>query len=186
MEHIHTKPSPNGIIIRQTGVQETALLQAIGRQTFFETFSATNTEENMSKYLAEGFAAEKLNAELNDPGSAFYFALCDDQVIGYLKLNFGNAQTDLKDSNALEIERIYVLQDFHGKQVGQLLYEKAVETAQQADADYIWLGVWEENPRAIRFYEKNGFVAFDKHIFVLGDDKQTDILMKRQLKADPS
>lgn len=172
----------HSVSIEKINMPELARLQQIGRQTFFETFSATNTEENMNKYLAEGFAAEKLNAELNDPCSAFYFAMCDDQVIGYLKLNFGSAQTDLKDSNAVEIERIYVLQHFHGKQVGQLLYEKAVEAAQQADADYIWLGVWEENPRAIRFYEKNGFVAFDKHIFRLGDDEQTDIMMKRQLK----
>lgn len=82
----------------------------------------------------------------------------------------------------MEIERIYVLKEFHGKKVGQILYEKAIELAKGIDADFIWLGVWEENPRAIRFYEKNGFSAFDKHIFQLGNDEQTDIMMKLELK----
>ena len=115
------------------------------------------------------------NAEL-------YFAMLNNQVVGYLKLNFGQAQTELKDDKALEIERIYVLQEFHGKKIGQLLYEKAIQIAKQANMDYVWLGVWEENERAINFYKKNGFVAFDKHLFKLGDDEQTDIMMKLQLE----
>ena len=102
--------------------------------------------------------------------------------MGYLKLNGGNSQTELKDERTLEIERIYVLSSWYGKQVGQLLYNKAIEVALELNADYIWLGVWEENQRAIRFYERNGFVAFDKHIFRLGDDEQTDIMMKRPVE----
>ncbi|WP_299820123.1 GNAT family N-acetyltransferase [uncultured Pontibacter sp.] len=156
-------------------------LQKIGRQTFSETFSASNSEENMAKYLEDGFSLEKLTTELNDPGSEFYFALLNKDVIGYLKLNFGQSQTELKENKALEIERIYVLKEFHGKKVGQLLYEKALEIAKQKNVDFVWLGVWEENPRAINFYKKNGFVEFDKHIFKLGDDEQTDIMMKLNL-----
>lgn len=157
-------------------------LQKIGKQTFHETFSASNTEENMKKYLNEGFTTEKLTAELNDKNSEFFFAKHNNTVIGYLKLNFGQSQTELKDDKALEIERIYVAKEFHGKKVGQLLYEKAIQTAQQTNANYVWLGVWEENQRAIHFYKKNGFIEFDKHIFKLGDDEQTDIMMKLQLK----
>ena len=157
-------------------------LQEISRQTFSETFSESNTEENLKKYLEEGFSIEKLTAELNDKNSEFYFAELDHTVIGYLKLNLGQSQTELKADNALEIERIYVLQEFHGKKVGQLLYEKAMQIAKQKNADFVWLGVWEENPRAINFYQKNGFIAFDKHIFKLGNDEQTDIMMKLQLK----
>lgn len=82
----------------------------------------------------------------------------------------------------LEIERIYVLKAFHGKKVGQLLHDKAMEVSKQRSVDYVWLGVWEENPRAIRFYEKNSFVAFDKHIFKLGNEEQTDIMMKLQTR----
>jgi diamine N-acetyltransferase len=159
-------------------------LQKIGRQTFFETFSEVNTEENMTKYLEEGFSFEKLTAELSNKNSEFYFAKLDNNIIGYLKVNFGQSQTELKDDKALEIERIYVLKEFHGKKVGQLLYNKAIQIARQKKTDYVWLGVWEENPRAINFYRKNGFVEFDKHIFRLGNDEQTDIMMKLKLDKD--
>ena len=157
-------------------------LQQIGRQTFLETFSAENTEENINTYLKEGFSLEKLTDELNDKNAEFYFAELDSKIIGYLKLNSGPSQTELKDDKALEIERIYVLKEFHGNKVGQLLYEKAIEIARQSNADYVWLGVWEQNLRAINFYKKNGFVEFDKHIFKLGNDEQIDIMMRLQLK----
>ncbi len=156
-------------------------LQKIGRQTFSETFSDGNTEENMAKYLDEGFSIDKLTIELNDKNAEFYFATFNKNVIGYLKLNFGQSQTELKDDKGLEIERIYVKNEFHGKKVGQLLYDKALEIAHLNKSDFVWLGVWEKNPRAINFYKKNGFVEFDTHIFKLGNDEQTDIMMKLKL-----
>lgn len=165
--------------IKRITTADICLLQEIGRQTFTETFAAVNTEENMASYLDENFSPERLTAELNNENSEFYFAVLENEVIGYLKLNFGDAQNELKNSNALEIQRIYIKQAFQGKKVGQLLYEKAIETAKQKNVGYVWLGVWEHNTKAIRFYQKNGFVEFDKHIFQLGDDKQTDIMMKR-------
>lgn len=171
------------IEIKKATPDEGVQLQTIAKQTFLETFSANNTQENMKKYLEQALSLEKLTSELTDTNSDFYFASNGNQIIGYLKLNFGQSQTDLKDTNALEIERIYVLSEFHGKKVGQLLYEKAIQTAKQTNAPYVWLGVWEENQRAINFYKKNGFVAFNKHIFRLGDDEQTDIMMKLQLEG---
>ncbi|MEZ0005137.1 ribosomal protein S18 acetylase RimI-like enzyme [Flavobacterium sp. 28YEA47A] len=170
------------ILLRKVTLSDIDQLQKIGRQTFFETFAESNTEENMKEYLDNGFSTEKLHSELSNTNSEFYFALEEDTVIGYLKLNFGESQTELKDDKALEIERIYVLKEFHGKKVGQLLYDKAIQIATKTKANYVWLGVWEENPRAIAFYKKNGFVEFDKHIFRLGDEEQTDIMMKLQLK----
>ena len=169
------------INIKKATLNDIDQLQYIGRETFSETFSSSNTEENMSKYLDEGFSHEKLMDEVSNLGSEFYFALFKNKVIGYLKINFGASQTELKDEEALEIERIYVLRAFHGKKVGQMLYEKALEIAKQKKTPYVWLGVWEENHRAIRFYQKNGFVAFDKHIFKLGDDEQIDVMMKLEL-----
>ena len=171
----------NTIEIKKISLKEIDELQKIGRQTFQETFSESNSEENMKSYLEEGFSNEKLTAELNNENSEFYFALLDTNVIGYLKINFGASQTELKDSKALEIERIYVSKEFHGKSVGQLLYDKAIEIAKQKSSEYVWLGVWEENQRAINFYKKNGFVEFDKHIFKLGNDGQTDIMMRLKL-----
>ncbi|UGS22630.1 GNAT family N-acetyltransferase [Flavobacterium channae] len=171
------------IRIMKADLQDVEKLQKIGKETFFETFSESNSDENMQKYLIEGFSIEKLTTELTDTNAEFYFAVFDEEVIGYLKLNFGDSQTELKDNKALEIERIYVSKEFHGKNIGQLLYDKAIEVANQKNADYVWLGVWEENPRAISFYKKNGFVEFDKHIFRLGDEEQTDIMMKLNLKG---
>ena len=171
------------IITRRITLDDLEKLQNIGRKTFEETFSESNSEENMRNYLEEGFSKEKLTAELKNKDSEFYFATLKDEVIGYLKVNFGESQTELKDSKALEIERIYVSKEFHGKSIGQILYDKAIEIAKQKGSEYVWLGVWEENPRAISFYKKNGFVEFDKHIFRLGDDEQTDIMMKMKLES---
>jgi ribosomal protein S18 acetylase RimI-like enzyme len=136
----------------------------------------------MNKYLQENFSLEKITTEFNDINSQFYFAKDGEKILGYLKLNFGESQTELKDQRALEIERIYVLKEFHGKKVGQVLFDKALEIAEEKNVDYVWLGVWEENPKALNFYKKNGFEEFDKHIFQLGNDKQTDLLMKLKLK----
>lgn len=171
----------NTIEINQIGLADVEQLQQISKATFIETFAAENTEEDMRRYLEESLSIAKLTAELSDANTEFYVALLEDKVIGYLKLNMGRAQTELQDDKALEIERIYVTKEFHGKNVGQVLYEKAIQRAKERNADYIWLGVWEKNPRAIQFYTKNGFVEFDKHIFMLGNDEQTDIMMKLQL-----
>lgn len=171
----------NSIVIKKIGLEQLVPLQEIGSKTFYDTFFESDSKESMNAYLDTSFSTEKLTAELENPNSEFYFATQNEDVIGYLKVNFGAAQTELQDANAVEIERIYVLQDYHGKQVGQLLFEKAMAIAKNNHCNYIWLGVWEENHRALQFYTKNGFVAFDKHIFVLGDESQTDIMMKLKL-----
>ncbi len=167
--------------IKKATIKDLEALQLIGRQTFSETFAEVNSEENMIKYLEESFADEKLTAELNNADSHFYLAELDNKIIGYLKLNTGDAQTEKQDRNALEIERIYVAKEFHGKKIAQALYAQALQTAAELKAEYIWLGVWENNHRAVSFYTKNGFIQFDTHIFRLGDDEQTDLLMKKDL-----
>jgi diamine N-acetyltransferase len=181
--HYKNESIVDNIEIRRIAIEDIEELQKIGRQTFEETFAASNSAENMNTYLEEGFSNEKLTAELQNENSELYFAELDGRVIGYLKLNFGPSQTELKDDKAIEIERIYVVKEFHGKKVGQVLYEKAIQVAIDKGADYVWLGVWEKNERALTFYKKNGFVEFDKHLFRLGNDEQTDIMMKLQLKA---
>ena len=158
-------------------------LVAIARETFVESFAAMNTEANMRAYIDEALTAERLAAELADEHSAFYLATLGEEVIGYLKVNTGTAQTESTDANSLEIERIYVRKAFHGHKVGQRLLDKALEIGRERNAEAVWLGVWEKNPRAIRFYEKNGFASFGTHIFQMGDDPQTDILMRRKVQA---
>ena len=169
------------IEIKKASLSELEALQIISIQTFTETFAEVNTAENMDNYIQNHFSTEQLSTEVNNPNSHFFIAYSDTEPIGYLKLNFGKAQTEVINDHALEIHRIYVSQSFHGKKVGQLLLDKVIEIAQQNSVEYVWLGVWEENHRALRFYTKNGFVTFDTHVFILGDDEQTDLLMKLEL-----
>ncbi|SIQ09208.1 GNAT family N-acetyltransferase [Chryseobacterium sp. RU33C] len=171
----------SSIIINKALAEDVEVVQRLGIQTFSETFAEDNTEEALKKYLEESFNTEKIKSELNNPDSHFYIAWEEDNPVGYLKVNTGSAQTELKDDTSLEIERIYVKKSHHGKKVGQLLYNQALETAQQLKKSYLWLGVWEENLRALQFYRKNGFVEFNKHIFRLGEEEQTDLMMKKIL-----
>lgn len=170
------------IVLKKVFSADVAQLQQIAIKTFNEAYDANNSEQNMEDYIASSFTEKKLHAEISDPNSIFYFAMLGNDIIGYLKVNLGASQTELKDSNALEVERIYVMKAYYGKQVGQALFDKVIEIARLRSVEYIWLGVWEENPRAIRFYEKNGFVAFDTHVFNLGDEEQTDIMMKLRIE----
>ncbi|CAI8793480.1 GNAT family N-acetyltransferase [Chryseobacterium sp. IT-36CA2] len=169
-------------IINKASAEDVEIVQNLGIQTFSETFAEDNTEEAMKKYLEESFNTQKIKSELNNPDSLFYIAWEEDNPVGYLKVNTGNAQTELQDETSLEIERIYVKKSHHGKKVGQLLYDQALEIARQLSKSYLWLGVWEENLRALNFYKKNGFVEFDKHIFRLGEEEQTDLMMKKILE----
>ena len=169
------------IEIKKASLLDLESIQKIGKQTFMETFAAVNTAKNIADYLEKSFNIQQLTFELNHPESQFYLAIFEQEVIGYLKINFGKAQTESINDKALEIHRIYVLKEFHGKKVGQLFINQVMKIVQNHPVEYIWLGVWEENHRAIAFYAKNGFTVFDKHIFTLGDDVQTDLLMKYQI-----
>ena len=167
--------------IRKINIDDLEALRDLSNQTFKETFEEVNTEEDMQKYLLENLSIEKLKTELENVNSEFYFAENNDEILGYLKLNFKDAQTEKVEENYFEIERIYVLKAFLGQKIGQILFDKAIEIGREKNLEYVWLGVWEENHRAIRFYEKNGFEIFGKHDFVLGKDVQTDLLMKLKL-----
>lgn len=165
-------------LINKVSPDEIDILQKLSKQTFFESFSWGNTEENMARYLEEGFSIDKLSRELNDENTTFYFIRSGADIIGYMKLNEGLSQTELQEEHGLEIERIYVLKEYQGKGVGKKLLSRAIQMANQKNAPFIWLGVWEENKKAIAFYEKNGFVTFDQHFFMVGEDRQTDLMMK--------
>lgn len=169
-------------LVFKAGLEHLHLIKKIGEDTFRETFSEMNTEDDMKKYLSENFSTEKLSEEISNNNSEYYYAMEQGDIMGYLKLNFKDAQTELKDSKSLEIERIYVLKEFQEEGVGLSFLNKAKQRAKQCNLDFIWLGVWEENSKAIHFYKKHGFEKFDKHTFVLGNDKQTDIMMKLKLK----
>jgi ribosomal protein S18 acetylase RimI-like enzyme len=172
---------PVKITIRKAEMTDAAVLLEFSKTTFFDFFGPLNDAANMEAYSAVAFTSQRILTELINRDSEFYFAILDDEIVGYLKLNFNNAQTEFQHANALEIERIYVSRDHHKKRIGQQLLTFAVETGVKKQFEYIWLGVWEHNNNAIGFYQHNGFEVFSSHEFLLGDDKQTDLLMKKVL-----
>lgn len=154
-------------------------LHNLSRQTFAEAFGTMNTEANIRHYLKHNLSATRLKEELLHPHSAFFFGRHEGKPVSYLKINTGPAQTEMQDGSAMEIERIYVRRDKQGMSIGQRLLDHALELALRNNMDRVWLGVWEENHRAISFYRRNGFEPFGRHDFMLGRDRQTDILMHR-------
>lgn len=175
MEH---KP----LVIRRPLEAEASLIADISRQTFVESFGGVNTEENMNKFMTKEFSKEKLMAELSDNKNSFFMALSGEEIAGYVKLRESENPSALKNKNAIELSRIYAVNKMIGMGVGKLLMEKAVEFALETQKEVLWLGVWEKNERAINFYHRWGFVKFSEHNFILGDDVQTDWLMKKALK----
>jgi ribosomal protein S18 acetylase RimI-like enzyme len=169
------------ITLKRVELTEVQKLLTISREMFFTAFAHLNSPDNMVIYSAKAFTIKKLQEELADPDSHFYFAYADDQIAGYIKLNYNAAQTELKDPKALEIERIYVGSNFQNQGIGQQLLQFAIDKATANQFKYVWLGVWDENHHAIRFYERHGFQIFSKHEFMLGNDQQTDLLLKKQL-----
>jgi ribosomal protein S18 acetylase RimI-like enzyme len=169
------------ITIQKVQIADAETLLSFSRKTFYEFFAHLNDPANMEAYASVAFTSQSMLEQINNPDSAFYFALYEDDIVGYIKLNFNTAQTEFKDNNALEIERIYVSGEHHGKYIGKQLLDFAIDIARNKQFDYVWLGVWEHNFKAIGFYEYNGFKAFSSHEFLLGDDRQVDLLMKRDL-----
>ena len=170
----------SSVSIRPVSPADLKILVDLSRKVFFDSFNHLNTPDNMKEYMDRAFNPEQLLSELRNPMSEFYFVTVDDTIAGYLKLNKDTAQSDIRDETSLEIERIYVDQAFQGKGLGAILMTKAVERAKDLNLQYIWLGVWEKNTDAKRFYERHGFVEFGNHEFKMGDDVQTDILMRRE------
>jgi diamine N-acetyltransferase len=150
-------------------------------KTFRDTFAEVNTKEDMKIYLAKAFSRDQLLKEISDPASTFLLALDEGTVVGYAKLKEGESRSELNGERGIEIERIYTLKDYLGKRVGKLLMQTCLDIAAQRGYKLVWLGVWEYNPRAIAFYEKWGFEKFGSHAFLLGNDLQTDLLMKKKL-----
>jgi diamine N-acetyltransferase len=156
-------------------------LLVLSRKTFYDAFEHVNNPDDFKAYTAVAFRPENILSQINNPNSAFYFALIDDEKVGYIKINYSSAQTEFKDEHAVEVERIYVLASQQGKQIGKQMIDFAITKAIADKLNYIWLGVWEHNHSAIRFYEREGFKQFSTHEFWAGNDKQIDLLMKKEL-----
>ena len=172
------------IRIRLAGENDAELIAEISRRTFYETFAAQNSKENMDMHIAQYYATEKIQAELNDPLSIFFLAYDGDRLAGYAKMNEHVKEESKGLENPVEIERIYSIKEMIGKGVGKKLMEKCLAIANERNKKTVWLGVWEFNYRAIEFYTRQGFEKFGEHNFPVGNDPQTDWLMKRSLTSN--
>ena len=167
--------------LRKATLSDLPELLALARTSFLQAFTVGNKPENVQAYLAEAFTEDKLTKEMQEPASTFIVASLGGKHVGYTKLNLAAAQADVQDPRSVEVARLYTLEEVWGKGLGQLLLDAGINFARQEGKTWLWLGVWEHNARAIRFYEKNGLRIFGSHPFPFGDEIQTDWLMRVEL-----
>jgi len=167
--------------IRQAAAGDAALIADMSRRTFYDAFAAQNTPEDIAQYMDTQFSRESLMAEVGSPGNIFLLAYLGDAPVGYMRLLEHEPPPEMEQEPAIEIVRIYSEQPAIGKGVGKALMQYALDLARKIGKNWIWLGVWEHNHRAIAFYTKWGFEKFGDHPFILGSDTQTDWWMKKKL-----
>lgn len=177
------KPMTDSMIIRRATSDDATLLTDLSYTTFWDAFAnhPKNAPDDLAHYMRQAFSTEQIAAELADSNSIFLIASIDDKPAGYAKLIVGSIEDGITAARPIELSRLYSHQEYLGRGVGQNLMDACFEFAKSQDHDVMWLGVWEFNPRAHRFYEKNGFRVVGKHTFQLGSDPQTDLLMQREL-----
>lgn len=169
------------IEIKKVEATNLEVLLEVSIETFVDTFASQNTEKNMKMYMDKAFNINKLEAELQNEYSMFYFIHIDQEIAGYLKLNTETAQTENVLPETLEVERIYIRTKYQRRGLGKELLTMALAKAKQLNKRTVWLGVWEENSKAIAFYQSLDFVHHGAHCFYMGDEKQTDFIMVKQI-----
>ena len=171
-------PSKSALQLSEADFADLASLLDLAQTSFVQAFTEGNKPENVQAYLSQAFTSVQLEKEWRNPASTFLLASLEGRLVGYTKVNLAAAQTDVQDPDSLEVARLYTLEEVWGKGVGQFLLDAALDFAKEKGKTFVWLGVWEHNARAIRFYEKNGFKAFGSHPFPFGDEIQNDWLMR--------
>lgn len=156
-------------------------LQKVSIETYKDTFDPFTPPDIMDAYLTEAYEPKKLQRELANPNSSFYFVKVDQETAGYLKVNINDAQTEKMGTDNLEVERIYIRPAFKHQGLGTRLIQEAEKLTRENHKAKIWLGVWEHNEPAKHFYAKFGFKRIGQHSFFMGDDEQTDYLMQKVL-----
>jgi len=171
----------DNVAIRLAGSADAELLADMSRRTFYDSFAAQNTQKDIDHFMRVQFAKKDLMREVDVPGNIFLLAYLGDQPAGYAFLCEKTPPPGLENVRTIEIGRLYAEQFAIGRGVGQALMQRCLEIAIKKGKEWVWLGVWEHNPRAIRFYGKWGFEKFGEHIFTVGFDPQTDWYMRRRL-----
>jgi ribosomal protein S18 acetylase RimI-like enzyme len=171
--------------IRRATARDAALLAELGARTFSETFGPDNTPEDIAAYLGAAFGPEKQAAELADPGATFLVADVEGVAAGYAQLRSGGTD-GVTGAKPIEVVRFYASKEWIGRGIGPALMGACLDEARRAGFQTLWLGVWERNVRAQAFYRKWGFSVVGAHVFQLGSDPQTDLLMERPVSSPPA
>jgi len=172
------------LYFQKCSLEDWKQLQQISIETFTNTYQDKNDPIHFIKHIEYAFNEIQLKKELANPNCDFYFLLKkENELLGYLKFNEFTAQSEPMPDDHFEIERIYLKKPFQAKGLGNKMIEFAKEKAIQKKKKTIWLGVWEENPKAIGFYQKMGFEKTGTHIFKVGDDEQIDFVMKTEIRS---
>ena len=153
-------------------------LLVFAKDAFLNTYAHLNTPENMAIYVGNNFTSQKIKNELEDAANIFTGIFWNEELVGYTKLRENNYEKIASEKKVIELERIYVSKKLHGLKIGQKLINQCLSYAQENKYSELWLGVWEENEKAIAFYKKMGFEIFSSHVFLLGTDVQNDLLMR--------
>lgn len=171
------------ILIRQAAAEDAKLLTDLAYTTFWDAFAhhPKNAPEDLNHYMRQAFSLEQIASELSDNRSVFLIAEFEGEAAGYAKIILDSIEPGITAERPIELNRLYSHQKYLGQGVGQELMDACFARAMDEKCDAMWLGVWEFNPRAQRFYEKNGFRVVGKHTFVLGSDPQTDLLMQKDI-----
>lgn len=154
-------------------------LAQLAEVTFRDTFGAANTAQDMDNHCHASYGEAVQADEIADPGMVTFLCEENARLIGFAQLRWGGAPDCVLATSPGEIQRLYVARDWHGKGVAQHLMGACMEDMTAHGSDVVWLGVWEQNPRAIAFYRKFGFVEVGDHVFPVGSDSQRDIVMAR-------
>lgn len=167
--------------IRQVTVSDLPVLRALLETTFRDTYAAQNTPEDIEKHVLERFAANVITAEIKEKNVVYFLGEIETSAVAFAKLNLFQQLADVPTEQIVEIERFYVSRTHQGAALGRKLMEHCCAWSQQQGFEVVWLGVWEHNPNAIKFYERMGFGIVGTHVFVLGSDVQTDFVMTKNL-----
>lgn len=171
------------ILVRQATTDNAKVLTDLAYTTFWDAFAhhPKNAPDDLNHYMRQAFNLEQTTKELGEEKSIFLIAEIEGEAAGYAKIIIDNIEPGITAARPVELNRLYSHQQFLGKGIGQALMDACFDRAVRENRDVMWLGVWEYNPRAQRFYEKNGFRVVGSHVFQLGEDPQTDLLMQKEL-----
>ena len=176
-----TQPLSDVARTRRATPDDAPAIAQFGERTFRATFARFNTPRDMDAYVSATYGVERQRCEIADPARAYLLAEVDGALAGFALLQEGRLPACDVGPTPVELARFYVDQPWQGRGVAHVLMRAVEDEARARGGLTLWLGVWEHNERAIRFYERVGFVDIGSQPFVLGTDVQTDRVMARPL-----